>query len=396
MELKVAQLLKIPTLQPVHILLLLAAVLLLSSLPILLIDEEATENATGSRPVVTKPARIKLDTSTEYNMPIPGTRISMTCPEQFLYNVSSKKFTLPDTSASITIEVLSDKGFAETYAHWSNPASFLPDPEDSMDCISKEDLVLNGSAALLVYVNQQYYSAIRKKCVLLLGDENQSIVVTGTVPINMTRRIFDQVRACIQTVVWHKEKRTTFSRRDAAPYLPQEEPVVALDPVRAEALKRRRIGLLHKLPFSIRVPKIMQLAQEDPQRNIYTLHGVYSSTQMDSPVFLVEVRTESEEITDQQSFSRTCVHNLFLFLLHPAVKDIGPIQIDGLSGYELTATAQNATTNTEVFVYQVTLFEEKRYYILCGAVHATDAEKYGNMLSAMAKSFRQTTPPNHL
>ena len=397
MEFKVAQILKNQSLKPGHILLLLAAVLLLSSLPIVLMqDTKEVETAAARAGLNLNPIRVKLDTHTDYNMPIPGTRISMTCPEQFLYNASSKKFTLPETSASITIEILSDKGFAEMYAHWSNPDSFLLDPEKSMDYIFKEDLMLNGNPALLVYGNQQYYGTIQKKCVLLLGDENQCILVTGTVPISMTRKIFDRVRASIKTVVWHKEKRTTFSRRDAAPYLPQEEPVVELDPVRAEALKRRRLGLLHKLPFSIKPPDIMQLAREDPHRNIYTLNSDYSLTKVDPPIFFVEDRTSSEEIEDYKSFSRNCVRNLYIFLLHPEVKEIRPIQIDGLAGYELTAIAKEPSTNTEVFVYQVTLFEERVYYILCGVVPATEAEKYGTMLSDMAKSFRQTTPPDHL
>ena len=397
MEFKLAKILKNQSLKPGHILLLFVVVLLLSSLPIVLMeDDEETETSTTTMAVNLNPVRTKLDTNTEYNMPIPGTRISMTCPEKFLYNVSLKKFTLPDTSAYITIEILSDKPFADLYAQWSNPDSFLLDPDKSMDYISKENLVLNGNPALLVYGNQQYYSTIQKKCVLLLGDENQSILVTGTVPISMIRKIFDQVRACIKTVVWNKDKSSTFSRRDAEPYLPQEEPVVEFDPVRAEALKRRRLGLLHKLPFTITAPSVMKLAQNEPHRTIYTLNSDYSSTKMDQPVFLVEDRTNSEEIEDQKSFSRNCVKNLFLILSHPAVKEIRPVQIDGLAGYELTAIAKDPATNTELFVYQVSFFEKRIHYIMCGVVHATEAEKYGNMLSDMAKSFRQTTPPNHL
>ena len=150
MEFKVAQILKNQSLKPGHILLLLAAVLLLSSLPIVLMqDTKEVETAAARAGLNLNPIRVKLDTHTDYNMPIPGTRISMTCPEQFLYNASSKKFTLPETSASITIEILSDKGFAEMYAHWSNPDSFLLDPEKSMDYIFRIKKVSPISVVLL-------------------------------------------------------------------------------------------------------------------------------------------------------------------------------------------------------------------------------------------------------
>jgi hypothetical protein len=223
MEFKITKILKNQSLKPGHVLLLFVVVLLLSSLPIVLMeDEEEVETAVPRSAVNPNPVRMKLDTNVEHNMPIPGTRISMTCPEKFLYNVSQKKFTLPDTAAVITIELF-DKPFAEMYAQWSNPDSFLLDPTLNLDYLSQEDLVLNGSEALLVYCNHRHFGSIVKMCVLLLGDENQSILVTGSAPGAMIRPIYDRVRASIKTVVWHKDQRR-FTQRDAAPYLPEPEP----------------------------------------------------------------------------------------------------------------------------------------------------------------------------
>jgi len=396
MESEIAKNRKNKSLKPGHVLLLFVVVLLLSSLPIVLReDTEEVETAAPQAAVIPNPIRTKLDTVTEYNMPIPGTRISMTCPEKFLYDVSAKKFTLPDTHASITIEVF-DKPFAEMYAQWSNPDSFLLDSALNLNYLSQEDLVLNGSEALLVHCIHQYFGGILKKYVLLLGDENQSILVTGSVPMQMIRPFHDQVRVCIKTVVWHKEQRTRFSQRDAVPYLPEPEPPLDDDPERAEALKKRQIDLMHKMPFTITPPKIMQLARINPHQNIYTLNGAYSPGAVDQPVFIVEGNSTYETLTDQVAFARDRLKRVQLFIGQTVVKEEIPIQINGLDGYELTALARHQATKSDVFIYQVTLLGEKQSYSMQGIVRNSELAQYGNMLKEMAKSFRQTTPPDHL
>ncbi len=384
-------------LKPGHVLLLFVLVLAISSLPIALMDEDKKEADIITTPPAAKPnpVRTKLDTVTEYNMPIPGTRISMTCPEKFLYDVSAKKFTLPDTHAFITIEVF-DKPFAEMYARWSNPDSFLLDSALNLNYLSQEDLILNGSPALLVYCNHLYFGSVSKKCVLLLGDEKQSILVTGSVPIEMIRPIYDQVRACIQTVVWHKDRPSKFYQKDAEPYLPEPEPPLDDDPVRAEALKKRQIALMHKIPFSITPPKIMQLTQVDPDRTIYTLNGSYAPGAVDQPVFIIESGSQTKGITDQVEFTYNRLKSVQLFIGQTEVQEENPIQINGLDGYELTALARHQATNADVFIYQVTLVGEKNWYSMQGIVPNSELAQYGTMLKNMAKSFRQTTPPTHL
>jgi hypothetical protein len=168
------------------------------------------------------------------------------------------------------------------------------------------------------------------------------------------------------------------------------------DPERAEALKKRQIRLMHKMPFTIRTPAIMQLAKEDPDRNVYTLNGAYSPGAVDQPVFIVEGKSSSEEIIDPVAFSHKQIRSWQLFIGQMEVNEEIPIRINGLDGYELTARVKHRLTNEDVFIYQVTLFEEKAYYLMQGLVRASDAAEYGNMLKEMAKSFRQTTPPNHL
>ena len=150
------------------------------------------------------------------------------------------------------------------------------------------------------------------------------------------------------------------------------------------------------MPFTITPPKIMQLAREDPHRTIYTLNGAYLTGAVDQPVFIIEGRSQTEGIIDQADFARKRLQSVHLFIGQTVVQEEKPIQINGLNGYELTALARHQATNSDVFIYQVTLLGEKEWYLMQGIVRNSELAQYGTMLKEMAKSFRQTTPPDHL
>jgi hypothetical protein len=68
------------------------------------------------------------------------------------------------------------------------------------------------------------------------------------------------------------------------------------------------------------------------------------------------------------------------------------ITVDGLSGYEMVAEANDQKTGAPLNVYLVVLYEEDRFYILRGVVGTDMAEEYLPEFKKMTHSFKRIDP----
>ncbi|HEV7378235.1 MAG TPA: hypothetical protein VGN64_00465 [Dyadobacter sp.] len=260
---------------------------------------------------------------------IPGTKYSLTPPTGFEIAKQFSGFHNAGTGASIMLNELPapldvvQKGF-DADALKSKGMTLLDD----------QTINFNGNKARILKISQFANGALYSKETLIFGDSTKTVLVNG-VYLEKNKDSEAEIRKAVLS-----------TRYDA----------------------NRTINPFDAVNFTVDAGGTgYKFATTLSGSLIYTPSGKISP---DKPLFIAGNSISKVAVTDRREFSL----NRFKKLPNTQsihIKEINPITIDGLEGYEITA----ADTSGKENIYQMVLFSETNdYYILAGNTKESSPE----------------------
>ena len=297
-------------------------------------------------------APVPANTGARMPVTVSGTRVRLIPPPGFTPSSQFPGFGQAATRSSIMVTEIPGP-YQQVSAGFSMPAEMA---KRGMAMLGKQHVTISGHKGLLVRVKQVAGAETFLKWMLVAGDERETLMVVAAFPAEREKALSSALRASVLSTTW--------SRGNPVP------PTEGLNYSVGEAggLKRtRRLG----------------------NSLLYSRAGVFPSTNVDEPVFVVAPSISGVEIPDREAFSRTRVQST-ASVTDVAVSEVSAITVDGLPGYELTARGKDAKSGQTMVIYQTILFEGKTYYILQGLVSARSSTRFLPAFRQMARSFRRT------
>ncbi|MFT5286067.1 MAG: hypothetical protein ACI8TQ_002235 [Planctomycetota bacterium] len=279
---------------------------------------------------------------------IPGTSVSLVAPLGFELSESFAGFFQASTGASLLV-VEVEGGYTEIVATWEDVESLAA---QGMKLLGSEDTPYESSPGLLCKVAQDTGTLQVTKWIWIFGTETHSVLIVGNCPNEFVDSTLLSIRGGVLSAKWN---------------LSEDEPEQA------------------ERAFAIAYSGGLK-ATEFAQQLIFTVDGEMDKTGK-LPLFVAGASLDAAKACTsdfaEQRLRETASHQGFE-LSSPA-----PIEIDGLSGWELYATAKGEIDGGAKSIYQVMLFEGRSYWLLQGIVAKEQGEQYLPEFKQMAQSFRR-------
>jgi hypothetical protein len=224
-----------------------------------------------------------------------------------------------------------------------------------MQLIAREDRQVNDQPGFLVHFAQSQLGDDYLKWSLIFGSEEQTTLITATCPKELQSKYAASLKSSLLTV-----------RPSAIP---------AADPQQ-------------NLAFDITPAEPFRFANRVANMGMYTVDGVKSVESANEPIFIVGPALSSAVIPDRRAYAEARLRDE-THAKNPIVESIEPITIDGLSGLESLAKAEDPKSDIPIVNYQVMLFTEDSYILIQGLVGAEQREKYIPAFKTMARSFKR-------
>jgi hypothetical protein len=280
-------------------------------------------------------------------VPIAGTQVSLTQPAGFVTATDFPGFVQKATYSSVMVTEL-PAPFAQVTAGFTQTLL----AGRGMTLLSRQARPFDGSSGLLLHVKQEASGIIFEKWIYTFGDAKQTILVTATFPQAQAPKLSSPLEATVLSARWDRAK--------------------AVDP-----FSDLRFHITARIPlrFTERIGSML-LFSGDPQNSSgLTMFGAgYALSDIgvvDQKQFALK-RLSEEPVTDQTVLSTT------------------PVVIDGLHGYENTATGHEKRSKAAVTLYQVILFDGKTYFLMFGITPTDQASQTLPVFRAMSASLTLT------
>lgn len=282
---------------------------------------------------------------------IPGTRVRLTPPNGFMAAERFSGYFQEDSDASIMVTEIPGP-FSEMASGLTNVAELA---KRGLLLMATEEVMASGQSALLVKVQQTAYDGRFLKWILVLGNEQESVLITATFAREQEKLLGTRLRESLLSVKWEPEQLASLS----------------------EAIN-----------FSLKEQGDLKIAGRFSNALLYTRGGVVPSPSPDAPLF-VAAPSLSQKIADPEIFAKNrllATENLTDVKLELSQV----IALDGLKGYEILAEATDRASGKPLMVYQVILFDEDfYYYVLQGQVGTASRANYLPIFKAITYSFKR-------
>ncbi|MBW4622495.1 MAG: DUF1653 domain-containing protein [Cyanosarcina radialis HA8281-LM2] len=281
---------------------------------------------------------------------VRGTKVSLIQPAGFTPADSFSGFQQLDTGASILVAE-----FPAPYPIVSN--SFTTDTLKSrgMTLISKENVKVDGYSGLLMQVEQVANQQDFAKFILVFGDEAETVLLTASMPKDLQTRLAPTLKKSLLTAKWQKDK--------------------AVDP-------------FADLPFAITSTPALKFSDRLINCLAYTQDGTMPVKSAAAPMLVACQSIGSARVSDREQFAKERLEKTAL-IEKISIESGKAIEINGIDGYEIIATASDSETKESIIVYQVLLFEPNSYYIIQGRVGSKLRSEYLDDFQIMAMSFKK-------
>lgn len=267
------------------------------------------------------------DTLTENHRLITGTNLYLVPPQSFSPSSKFKGFQNPNDQTSMIMIIEMPGPFSEITKGF-NAKMFK---SRGMDLISKKEIKISNYDGFFIALNQSAANVEFSKFLLVFGNESSSTMINGIFPkdsLELGLRIKESI---LSTYI---NSNLVANPRDALDYTLDEN---------AGNLKFKAV-----IGNGILFNRDLKTPTQSP----------------DKASLLTDKSFVNTEIKDQKMFCALRIKKYPDNLSLIVDKGINPIEIDGLSGYELYAK-NNDRKNEEV--YQVILFSDLGgYYIFAG------------------------------
>jgi hypothetical protein len=224
-----------------------------------------------------------------------------------------------------------------------------------MKLLSKENVKVDGRQGILLKVSQTAYGIEFIKWMLAVGTDTDTKIVTATFPQEREAKLSSPLKTSLLSV-------------------------------KIDETAAHTIG--SSAGYTLTASNKLKLTREFGKTLLYTKDGVVPAKSVADPLFVVSPSFSQVEIDNRQQFALQRLSQTTNTKIGK-VTATNPIEIDGSSGYEIIAQAQDSSSGTPLVVYQVMLFEANSYFLMQGLVGEQLSDEYLPVFQSMARSFKR-------
>lgn len=216
-----------------------------------------------------------------------------------------------------------------------------------------ENLIINGLPATFVIGSQKAYGNTYTKFILILGTEIETIMINGVFPEN-SKKIGSQIKKSMLSVLYDADKN--------------------IDPFEA-------------IDYSVDVSQTKLIFAKSMSNSlIFTVDGQLPTNNADKTNLVIGKSFSPINTEDKKLFSINRIEQLPIEI--ERIEYTNEISIDGLSGFEIFATAKSKSSGELENIYQVILFIDQYYYIFLGTTNDTTNKSIDDIKTAIL-SFKR-------
>ena len=260
---------------------------------------------------------------------IKGTKISLIPPSDF--SESENFLGLQQTSTGSSIMIIDIPG---PYSETSKGITKENLESKGIELIKTEQLTINGLPAIFVTGKQQAYGNNYKKYVLVVGSENETIMINGVFPEKL-KKTGEAIKKSMLSVFYEADKK---------------------------------INPLDFLEYTIDVSETkLKFGKSMANSLIFTVDGQVPTASTDKTNLIVAKSFSQVSPDDKQQFSINRLKQSPIEIVN--IEYTKEISIDGLDGYEIYAKGKDKKTKETENMYQIMLYSEQFYYIFFGTTN---------------------------
>ena len=287
---------------------------------------------------------------------IRGTHVRLARPEGFGNGERFTGFQEDKTGASVV--VLEFDGPYSEFAKGMN-AEGLATQNITLEW--RKEIKIGGRAGLLMAGRQDAGEIKFEKWMLIYGDNNRTFFITANYPAAHSRDLSPRMYSCVLSA--------------------EVDETGGYDPRDPFADLRFRVTPIAPWRFASRAMDNL----------IFTQSGsIPKPPNSDQGMFTVGSSVNELHLTDRKHFAEWRMHRSKI-AEKLAIKSIQPIDVDGLSGYEIVGSGTDEGTGTPLCVYQTVLFESNGGYygLMIGAISAHKSDQALKEFKSIARTFKQ-------
>jgi len=221
--------------------------------------------------------------------------------------------------------------------------------------ISRTEVTHDGQSGILVQFEQAQSGIEFLKWSLLFGSDQQTAVITATFLKERTAEYSAAMKAAVLS-----------ARLDDSG---SADPLADLD-------------------FTVMCSPKLRFAATMSRGAFYTQDGIMRQQSPENPLFLVGPALNKVTVFDYQDYAERRIKQT-AETINVLIRSTSPVTIDGLTGFESIADAEDRKSGTPLVVYQVMLFPPDSYVVMQGLVGAEKAEEFLPEFKGMATSFKR-------
>lgn len=293
--------------------------------------------------------RVLINKITKDYIRIPGTKISMFLPKNFVLANDFKGLRNNSTGSTIMISDIPGsiknniQGFSKEMLQ--NTGVFV---------LGKQDFKINNLYAVLIKAKQFAYQNSYLKWLLILGNEKETYLITGSFLEKLNEDQSSVVLGSMLSVVYESEKK--ISPGDG-------------------------------MSFELNVKNTkFKLAKLVTNSLIYTVDGIVPTNSVDKSTITASAALLPFKVKDKKKY---CIESLKQI---PTVKEINENNIsefsaDGISGYEMHTFGMKNQKKNEL-LYQLILFDDAMSYSIVG-ISIDNFDDNLKLFKQIAKTFKR-------
>lgn len=284
---------------------------------------------------------ISFNAQTTEHILIPGTKLSIIPPKDFVLATNFSGFQNAEKGASIMVSDL-----PTSYTKMSEVMNKDALKTQGMVLLNKEIIDFNQAKATLIFASQESNGMTYNKQILLFGDENNSIMVNGIYPEKF-KNLEREIRTSLLSSLYNKDQK--------------ENPLEAVN-------------------FTIDISNTAyKFVKYMSGTLLYSEDGKFPS---DKGIFMAGNSIGNVQTQNLKQYSIDRLKKL-PYGEKSKVISVNEIAIDNLNGYEIIAS-----NDRDEIVYQVMLYPKSGYYIILGQA-ADNKNQNLETFKSLAKTFRQ-------
>lgn len=286
---------------------------------------------------------------------VPGTRVALAPPPQFVESDRFPGFVHRETNASIVVNEI-PAAFEQTMAGLTAGGLKTRD----IVLLRREPIAVGGLSGLLLHLSQNAYGVRYLKWVSVFGDERHTTMITASFPADAEARFSAPLREAVAS-----------AQVVSAPPPPEESAGALFDLAPAEGLKTaRRLG----------------------SKLVMTSGGEFPAAKPTDPILVAGASTTRGLVVQNRRDFAIARALAIASLKEIRITKTRPVSIGGLEGFEVLAKALDRATGESMIVCQTLLFGRTDYFLMQGIARDADRGTYLPAFRKTMASFRLRTP----